>query len=274
MIGKHEELIIQELEQGTGAAIEVAVDQRGLRAGMQIWFGDLGPRNGPVAEMRPHGLKSHKVQLSFGNFSGAVINQIKRATHEDSQLARALVASMKFNVKIDVQGQSLEDWTVNDGNFRMDAQIRHETRSDTELMIEKTCRDVVVPMMGAMAELIGYDVVDEDETEDEPPVEGAIRPSVVNRRERNPRNRLLCIQIHGEICAACGLNPFERYGEYGKIIEVHHLEPLSNLASPKPYDPSTDLVPLCPNCHRVAHSRRPLPWSISEIRSMLGMTDD
>lgn len=274
MIGQHEELIVRELELGTGAAIKVAVDQRGLRAGMQIWFGDLGPRNGPVAEMRPHGLKSHKVQLSFGNFSGAVINQIKMATDEDRHLARALVASMKSNAKIEVQGQSLEDWTVHDGKFRMDAQMRHEMRSDTELMIETTCREVVVPMMGAMAELIGYDVVEEEEADEEPCVEGAIRTSVVNRRERNPRNRLLCIRLHGEICAACGLDPYERYGKYGTIIEVHHLEPLSNLATPKPYDPSTDLVPLCPNCHRVAHSRRPLPWSISEVRSMLGMTDD
>lgn len=273
MIGTHQELIVRELELGTGATIEVAVDQRGLRAGMQIWFSDLGPRNGPIAEMRPYGLKSHHVQLRFGNFSGAVIDQIKGTSDEDRQLARALVASMQPNVKVEVQDQSLADWTVADGAFRMDAKIRQEAQLDTELAVGKTCQDVVVPMMAAMAELIGYDVIEEEEIIDEYWVEGAIRPSVVNRRERNPRNRLLCIRLHGEVCSACGLDPFERYGDCGSIIEVHHLEPLSTLGSPKRYDPATDLVPLCPNCHRAAHSRRPVPWSVSDIRSMLGVTD-
>ena len=274
MIGTHEELIVREIELGTGAAVEVAVDQRALRAGMRIWFGDLGPQNGPVAEIRPHGLKSHHVKLRFGNFAGAVIEQIKAASDEDKQLARALVASMQPNVKVEVQDQSLKDWIVADGAFRMDAKIRQQVPLDTEFAIEKTCREVVVPMMAAMAELIGYDIIEAEEFLDEPLVEGAIKLSVINRRERNPRNRLLCIRLHGEVCKACGLDPYERYGECGSIIEVHHLEPLSSLASPKPYDPATDLVPLCPNCHRAVHSRRPVPWSISDIRSMLEMTDD
>ncbi len=129
--------------------------------------------------------------------------------------------------------------------------------------------------MAAMAELIGYDVVEEDpEKAEVPAFEGAILESVVRRRERNPRNRLLCIRFHGEKCCACGLEPKLRYGDLaGAIIEVHHLEALSLLAEPRPYVPVADLVPLCPNCHRAVHTRRPVPLPVEELKSLLEMGD-
>jgi len=271
MLTTRQDLIVRELEQGTGATIGVAINHGGLRSGMQIWFDDLGPRNGPVAEMRPHGLKSHHVRLTFGDFAGGIIRQIREASAEDRQLASALVATIYPGSLVEIRGQNLDEWMVTDGSFQMDVTIRHEGRPDTDLAISLTCRDVVVPIMAAMAELIGYDVIEDQVVDDVPTYEGAIRPTLIRRRERNPRNRLLCIRRHGEICLACGLEPLKKYGETGSIIEVHHLEPLANLASPKPYDPATDLAPLCPNCHRVAHTRRPVPWSIAEIKTMLGM---
>jgi 5-methylcytosine-specific restriction enzyme A len=273
MLSSQRELIIHELEEGTGAQIEVETNQGGLRSGMRIWFSDLGPKNGPIAEVRPHGLKSHSVKLSFGDFSGAVIGQIGRASFEDRQLALALVASIEPNATIDIKGQNLDDWSIKNGNFTIDMTIRHEARPDTDNAISRTCREVIVPIMAAMAELIGYDIVENETSEDIPKIDGALTRPLVQRRERNPRNKLLCIRIHGQICAACGLDPCKRYGQYGSVIEVHHLEPLANLKNPRPYDPATDLVPLCPNCHRVAHTRRPAPWTINEIKSMLENRD-
>lgn len=270
MLAAKQELIVRELEEGTGAVIAVAMDNGGLRSGMRIWFDDLDQQHGPVAEIRPYGLKAHRVELAFGNFSGAVIRQIRQASAEDRQLAMALVASIDQAVSLSIAAQELADWTVKDGSFRMTATIRHDVRPDSDEAVSETCREVIVPMMAAMAELIGYDVVEDNAICDETAFEGAIKPSLVNRRERNPRNRLLCIRLHGEICAACGLAPRRRYGDNaGGIIEVHHLEPLANIGSPRPYDPETDLVPLCPTCHRVAHTRRPLPWEVEDIRRML-----
>ena len=269
MLTNRQELIVRELEEGTGALIAVGVDQGVLRSGMKIWFDDLGLRNGPVVNMRPHGLKSHRVKLTFGDFSGAVIHQIAQASPEDRQLAHALVLSIEPNASVLLEGQTLDDWDVTDGSFAMDVKIRHEQRPDTDDAISRTCREVVVPIMAAMAELIGYDVVEDQIFPDSSAFEGAIVPSLVKRRERNPRNRLLCIRLHGEICAACGLAPRKRYGESGNIIEVHHLEPLASLTTPKPYDPLTDLTPLCPNCHRAAHSRAPVPWTIDDIKIMM-----
>ncbi|WP_310621270.1 HNH endonuclease [Flexibacterium corallicola] len=121
-----------------------------------------------------------------------------------------------------------------------------------------------------MAELIGYDAVEDSTASEVPDVEGALSRAIVSRRERNPRNRLLCLRIHGSECRACGLNPEDSYRDAGSIIEVHHLEPISMLDRPRPYDPEKDLVPLCPNCHRAVHTRRPWPLSLDELAVKMG----
>lgn len=274
MIAGKKDLILRELEEGTGAAIAAAVDRGGRRSGLRIWFGDLDQKNGPVAELKPYGLKGHVVGLSFGSFSGEVIGQIRKASSEDVQLARALIASIRSDIEVDVFGQNTPDWTVRSGSFRMTARIRDQDHPNEDAAIIATCRDVIVPMMAAMAELIGYDVLEEGLDDELPAFEGAILRSVVQRRERNPRNRLLCIRIHGERCLVCGLEPQRAYGAAGSIIEVHHLEPVASLIEPRPYDPRTDLVPLCPTCHRALHTRRPTPFSIEELKAFRGGCDD
>lgn len=269
MIADKKDLILKELEEGTGAAMAAAIDHSGLRSGLRIWFGDLDEKHGPVADLRPYGLKGYRVTLFFGNFSGEVLEQIRKASSEDVQLARALVASIRADVDIEVPGQSLSEWSVTDGAFQMTVKIRDQENPHEDAVVIATCRDVIVPMMAAMAELIGYDVIDVLECDDVPAFEGAIQQSVIKRRERNPRNRLLCIRIYGEKCIACDVEPKLKYGEAGSIIEVHHLEPVALLSEPRPYDPRTDLVPLCPSCHRAVHSRRPIPISIEELRGLM-----
>lgn len=271
MIAARKELIRREIEEGTGAEIGLSVDDSGRLSAMRIWFADLDERHGPVAELRLHGLRRHRVTLAFGSFSGDVLRQIAQAAEEDVGLARALVSSIPAEVELEFGEQHRGNWLVRDGTFRIVATIRHPETSDPDNSVTRTCREVIVPVMAAMAELIGYDVV-EDQTgsAEEPAFEGAILESVVRRRERNPRNRLLCIRLHGEKCAACGLEPKRRYGDMaGAVIEVHHLEALSLLGEPRPYDPATDLVPLCPNCHRAVHTRRPVPIPVEELKSLL-----
>ena len=267
MLSARQALIREELEAGTGAAIGMAVDGSKSRTGLRIWFADLEERHGPVAELRPYGLKGYAVTLGFGAFAGEVVRRIASAGPEDVHLARALVASIVSSVEVEVQGQEMVDWKIASGDFRMTAIIRNLPR-DTEVALTEVSRDTIVPMMAAMAELIGYDVIEEDD-HGEPEYEGAELVATVRRRERNPRNRLLCIRLHGEVCACCGLDPRETYGVAGSIIEVHHLEPLSLLKEPRPYDPARDLAPLCPNCHRAVHTRRPEPWSLEELGELM-----
>jgi 5-methylcytosine-specific restriction protein A len=269
MIARSRELILRELEEGTGASIAVEVNDAGLRSALRIWFSDLEEQRGPIAELRPHGLKGHRVELAFGRFSAPILSQIATAKPEDIQLARALVSSIGSSARVEFEDQLPTDWLVRDGRFRITATIRHEDSPDTDAAITQTCREVIVPIMAAMAELIGYDPIEDIAIYDAPAAEGAILQSVVLRRERNPRNRLLCVRIHGYCCKACRIDPRSSYGEAGSIIEVHHLEPLANLSAPRTYDPRTDLVPLCPNCHRAVHTRRPIPYALEELQSFM-----
>lgn len=269
MIPEKRELILKELSEGTGANFAATEVRDGLRHGLRIWFSDLDENHGPVAEIRAFGLKGFRVGLFFGNFSGYVIEQINRAAQEDVQLARALVGSIKNSILVEIPGQGMADWSVRDGTFEMKATVRNQDHLNEDAALIAICREVIVPIMASMAELIGYDIIDEEPALEIPVFEGAILQSVVTRRERNPRNRLLCIRIHGEKCVACGLRPKEKYGKAGSIIEVHHLEPLASLVEPRPYDPRIDLVPLCPGCHRAVHTRRPVPFSLEELEKFM-----
>ena len=110
--------------------------------------------------------------------------------------------------------------------------------------------------------------------DDEPPTligyaEGGATIRQSTRYERDHRNRAAAIAMWGCRCQACGLDFGDRYGDAADgYIEVHHITPVSTLEPGTVIDPARDLVPLCSNCHAVAHRRDP-PFSIDEIRQML-----
>ena len=267
MIVDRKDNIHREIVSGTGAEIGISVDTSGMRGGLRIWFDDLGERRGPVVRLTPHGLKGYRADLRFGAFAGDLLHHIRNSGQENWVLARALVASIGTAAEIDLYGQQLDDWQVDTGAFRITATARL-LPDDPDEALARMCRDVIVPLMGAMAELIGYELI-EDETSLDGAMEGGVLLSTVHRRERNPRNRLLCIRVHGETCSGCGLDLRAVYGVAGDILEVHHLEPLSLQGEPRSYDPATDLTPLCPSCHRAVHTRKPVPLSLVELRAIL-----
>ena len=98
----------------------------------------------------------------------------------------------------------------------------------------------------------------------------AVSTVAMNRYERNPEARRACIAHYGTICAACGFSFEIAYGETGRdFIDVHHTVPASQLDSNYRLDPVTDLVPLCANCHAMAHIGATTPRSLSELRQLL-----
>jgi predicted HNH restriction endonuclease len=68
-------------------------------------------------------------------------------------------------------------------------------------------------------------------------------------------------------CACCGMRPDARFGEAfsGKLLEIHHLEQLSN--GPR-NSKLADVALLCPNCHRAVHTEQP-PIHPLRLRKML-----
>lgn len=255
------------LEEGIGADIVVETDSSGVRTGLRSYFAGLTQNQGPICTITPSGLKRHLVSIEFGKFSLPCIAQMQGAKDESLEVARALVRQVASEHAVEIEpAQNLNSWSVVSPEFKIRATVREIESPTSADSIAKTAKTVMVPLMAAMAELIGYEEA-EQETHGE--LEGTIVLTEVLRRERSPRNRLLCLSIHGRKCIACDLQPDERYGEAGNIIEVHHLEPLALTNSPRRYNPARDLVPLCPSCHRAVHTRKPVPYTIEELKEFL-----
>lgn len=86
---------------------------------------------------------------------------------------------------------------------------------------------------------------------------------------RNPNLRQDAIDKYGLTCAACEKSMTDLYGEAAEgLIDIHHLKPLS-MGKRGRQTTLEDVRPLCPNCHRVAHKKRPEPYSIKELREMI-----
>lgn len=259
-------LLKRVLEQGIGAEIEVKLDKAGLRTGLRAHFSDLGPRGGPICTIRPSGLRRHSVLLNFGEFSTPCIRQIQAAGYEQQTTARGLLKQIAQSNDLKINPfQELDGWMVSGGDFNIEVIVRNVDEHDSASAVADTAKSIMVPLMAAMAELIGYD----EWNDEHPDIEGEVTEALIKTRERSRRNRYLCLSIHGNRCAACGFSPLEAYGESGNIIEVHHLEPVSLLEMPRQYDPVSDLVPLCPNCHRLIHTRKPVPFSLDELKEMV-----
>ncbi|MES2476931.1 MAG: hypothetical protein V4640_14200 [Verrucomicrobiota bacterium] len=94
----------------------------------------------------------------------------------------------------------------------------------------------------------------------------------VNRYERNPRARALCLAKYGLVCSCCEVLLSDVYGSQAEnLIHVHHLTPLSSIPEGFQIDPIADLRPVCPNCHNVIHSK-PRPYTIDEVKEMIAET--
>jgi|GEM_PF-3609270 len=103
--------------------------------------------------------------------------------------------------------------------------------------------------------------VAEDEYETD---ESGIRLVAHRRRERDAdvprRKRAQVKRLTGALaCEACGFDSDAAWGVEG-IVECHHLIPVSEL-EPGETTKLADVRLLCPNCHRLVHSRsRWLTW--------------
>jgi 5-methylcytosine-specific restriction protein A len=269
MLSKNLNLIKQTLSDTTGAHIELISKKIKNRDLIEIWFGELDKVRGPIIELSPAGTLRHNVKLRFGSFSNGLIDQIKEANHESRQLARLLLntLSKEYSV-IFPENMNYENWHIDSKGFTLEVERRgiSDYLSDDE--IAETCFKIITPVLGALVELIGYEY--EELRIQMPPesnLEGEVKISKQVRRERNPRNRLVCINHHGDKCYVCGFVSSADYPSLSSVIEVHHIEELSEIKEPRLYDPIKDLVPLCPNCHRAIHKKKPayLPDELKEM---------
>jgi len=157
-----------------------------------------------------------------------------------------------------------EDWTrlkfgIRKGNIEIGAE---DGASDDEIVREWT-------LLFAAAVVALLPLEDQKPGDVEGLPEGAMQMIKINRYERDRRNRAAALAIHGCCCTACEMNFEQTYGSASAgFIEIHHVVPVSQIGADYVVDPRNDLIPLCSNCHSVAHLRTP-PFTINEIRKFL-----
>jgi len=270
VLPERQTLVKLAVANGTGAKIEISEENCGAQRGLKLWFSDLPRSRGPIVVLKPAGLTRYTAELTFGNFARDTVVHMQNAGSEEWILARALIEFVSQTADVSINDVSPDpDWVIEGPDFRLVAEKRGIRERGGDDALVSTCEDMVIPLMAAMAELCGYDIVEEVAGEATGFMEGAVKLVTIRRRERNPRSRLLCLRLHGEQCALCTLKPASIYGSAGHILEAHHLQPLSLCNEPRVYDPAHDLVPLCPNCHRAVHTRRPVPWTLGELQDVL-----
>ncbi|ENZ14042.1 HNH endonuclease [Enterocloster clostridioformis] len=106
--------------------------------------------------------------------------------------------------------------------------------------------------------------------------EGAKKQITVNAYERNPKARAACIKHYRKknggklVCEICGFDFGAVYGaNFADKIHIHHIVEISTIGEEYEVDARRDLIPICPNCHLVAHSKKPA-YTPAEIKQMIG----
>jgi len=88
-------------------------------------------------------------------------------------------------------------------------------------------------------------------------LEGARKEVVLSKAERDPMLRQTAIRKYGLVCMACGYVP-----KVSTQIDVHHKDPI---AEGERKTTVADVLVLCANCHRFAHSESP-PLELEALR--------
>ncbi len=261
-------LIAEAVIEVTGVAVVVRIPPniKGARQPLLAYIDGDGytSQNGPRFTIHAHGLKSHRLTAEMGSFAAPCIKQMQGARADSLAFARSIIQQLAHEPDTQVSigpNQNLDEWIVTDLGFSIEVITRVGDNQYSDEKVSTTATKFLAPMLAALAELIGYEEAEnegqngsEDIAFD---VEGTLTTAIFKRRERSRRNRLLCLTIHGHRCCVCGADPEEKYPGLTGIIEVHHIEPVATLLAPKIYDPRTDLIPLCPTCHRAIHKKFP-----------------
>jgi len=246
------------------------------RPGVKFWFKEYGRQRGPIFTFGWEPPKRHVVTLRFGAYSTECIKHIRENSSDDSfATALGCIGHIAENHEVAINSEPFDDASLRgeDLNLKIDPSLVIRTERKTSdvhsaVEISRTTQEMLLFFVAAMIELLGSEeeMADEDMSGE---VEGEVTRVQSIRRERNKSNRALCLSIHGEICGVCGFESKANFTEeIGSIMEVHHIEPLSKLDSPKTFDPRNDLIPLCPNCHRAIHKKDP-PYLPQDLKNLV-----
>jgi len=244
---------------------------------------------GSFDALRPAGLESgngfaillsrthRQFEASFkaDNFAGALLRVMSEASDGQKKTfsrARATAEASGTRVYVAINGVDGEDCLdLKDRWARVEIDVSRRLSSGggvdetftTAFQVASSCLALVLALAGIGEE---FQAPPDNSVKGLP--EGAKLRVEVNRYERSPVNRAACIDHYGLKCQACEFDFLDFYGELGDgYIEVHHRTPVSQLGPDYVVDPVQDLVPLCSNCHAMAHRTDP-PTAVDVLREL------
>ncbi len=100
--------------------------------------------------------------------------------------------------------------------------------------------------------------------------EGQKKLSLSTTYERNAKARKICLYYYSPTCQICGFDSEKVYGlKFKGKIQVHHKIPLNEIGKSYIVDPIKDLIPVCPNCHMIIHSKKDGYYTIEEVSKII-----
>lgn len=195
-------------------------------------------------------------------YAAEMLHDMEQADEEKVCVFLKYVESLREkNAKIEMRlnqnlcekiDKSLWEQTWKSLNFRISVIPEKDTLTDNSEDLFVKWAELVVGMMLSLLSIEKLDAVEKLH------LEGGCNQILVNKYERNPVNRQLCLIANGYSCKICGFNFEKEYGILGKeFIHVHHIEKISSHKTEYLLNPEKDLIPVCPNCHAMLHRQEP-----------------
>jgi hypothetical protein len=201
-------------------------------------------------------IAGYRATIRFEDFALPLFKHVESRLEQGNMSIRQVFEANK-DLALRIVRQSVETLyqvpdVVDDGLW-----VEIEVRNSDQSFCFDRFLDVLVSIL---VDLFPYELEGE--------LEGDRNEHLMDVTERNLWNRSICLAFHGYDCNACGTNMQYKYGAVAyQFIHVHHLVPLS-VRGRGVTDPVKEMIPLCPNCHAIAHLRNP-PYSVAELRGML-----
>jgi 5-methylcytosine-specific restriction protein A len=222
------------------------------------------------------GWRSVEVNFEPGAYAGDLLLAMREAPLEgrkicESVLTASIADGAEIRLTLDGVPHSFPDVDLWNAKWKtFSAQLSRgqldvntgDARADMQHLVKWTGR-----LAAALFALMPLQAEEEPDGQLAGYPEGAKTTVTVNRYERDRRNRAAALAIHGYRCKGCDHLMSDEYGDVAaSLIEVHHTTPVHTLGPGYLINPESDLIPLCPNCHSVAHTRNP-PLSVDEIKA-------
>ena len=199
------------------------------------------------------------------NYMASAAEAQKKRFAEYAKRLGALKARTEFSVNDSIYNpEEPETWPETWNNYRMRVSRSPIISEDETFDEAKIAAEWATIVTGMFLSLLN--VTQKEDTEY---LEGGLSRVEVNKYERNPVNRKLCLSANGFICKICGFDFEKKYGKIGHhFIHVHHIVPVSESDTAYVIDPVKDLIPVCPNCHAMLHQSDP-PYMPEDLKRII-----